>query len=128
MSGTEDDAYVPSDEEPEPGTTTDLTDPRAPKRALNKRRRETAEAAQFWRSVFADEVGRRIMWDILKDSHAFETRFACAGDGSPYEAARNFQAGEAAFGFRLWKTWMKLAREGCLLMMQEFDAEIRPDV
>lgn len=127
MSGTEDD-YVPTDEEPTPGTTTDLTDPKAPKRALNKRRREEQEAAQFWRSVFADPVGRRIMWDILRDSHAFDIRFATSANGAPYEAARNFQAGEAAFGFRLWKTWMKLAREGCLQMLSEFDPELKTDV
>lgn len=81
--------------------------------------RENAEA--FWQRVFSDPIGRREMWGILTDAHAFEERFACGPNGFPQTEATWFQAGEQALGLRLYLSWQRIAPEGVLLMHQEND-------
>lgn len=100
-------------------------DAASPKGIENKQRRiarEQREALDFWRSVFATEVGRREMFAILRSAHTFEDRFACGPNGFPQPEATWFQAGEHAFGQRLYLTWSKNHRAEVLLMHDENDA------
>jgi hypothetical protein len=100
-------------------------DAASPKGIENKARRiarEQREAHEFWRGVFASPVGRREMFAILQSAHAFEDRFACGPNGFPQAEATWFQAGEHAFGQRLYLTWAKNHRVEILLMHDENDA------
>lgn len=103
------------------------TDQKQAKKLKAVRKLRTREASEFWAKVFNDPVGRRVMWDILEMSHAFDVRFPCAGNGAPYQEAMLKQLGESAFGHRLWLMWMRMAREGCLQMMTEFDPGMKVD-
>jgi hypothetical protein len=96
-------------------------DERAIKKRISKARRSQIEAERFWKSVFADEIGRREMWGILQAAHAFEERFACGPNGFPQPEATWFQAGIQSVGQRLFQSWMLLDREGVFLMLDEHD-------
>lgn len=113
---------IESGTEPEPASVND--DAASAKGIENKQRRiarEQREALEFWRSVFATEVGRREMFAILQSAHTFEDRFACGPNGFPQPEATWFQAGEHAFGQRLYLTWSKNHRAEVLLMHDEND-------
>ncbi|SDD94849.1 hypothetical protein SAMN05216337_1017127 [Bradyrhizobium brasilense] len=100
-------------------------DAASPKQHENKRRRiarEKQEALDFWRAVFASEVGRREMFALLQSAHTFEERFACGPNGFPQPEATWFQAGEQAFGQRLYQSWARDHRAAVLLMHDENDA------
>lgn len=100
-------------------------DAASPKQHENKRRRvarEKLEALEFWRGVFGSEVGRREIWALLLSAHTFEERFACGPNGFPQPEATWFQAGEQAFGQRLYQSWSRDHRAAVLLMHDENDA------
>lgn len=103
-----------------------LNDDAASRTGLESKRRrisrEQREGLEFWRGVFASPVGRREMFAILQSAHTFEDRFACGPNGFPQPEATWFQAGEHAFGQRLYLTWSKNHRVEVLLMHDENDA------
>ena len=82
------------------------------------------ERAKFWRDVLAGEIGRREIFALLTDAHAFEERFACGPNGFPDPHATFFHAGEQAFGHRLFLTVLKYDRARTLLMLEENDARL----
>jgi hypothetical protein len=94
--------------------------------AITAKRRRTRRrvnlAVEFWRDVFASEVGRAEMWKLLQDTHAFEERFACGPNGFPQTEATWFHAGEMAFGLRLYHSWLALDHAGVALMHSENDS------
>jgi hypothetical protein len=79
------------------------------------------QADEFWRDVLSTEVGRREIWRLLADAHAFEERFACGPNGFPQPEATWFHAGEQAFGLRFYLTLQQRARELVMQMHDEFD-------
>lgn len=96
-------------------------DPSARKRKQRKVDFERKQAVDFWRGVFADPVGRREMWGILRNLHAFETKFACGPNGFPQTEATWFAFGEQQAGQRIWESWTILDRDGAFRMRDEFD-------
>jgi hypothetical protein len=94
-------------------------------RKRQRARRADEEAAEFWRGVFADPIGRREMWALLQNCHTFEERFACGPNGFPQDLATWYQSGERDVGMRLWRSWLRLAPEGVALMMRESDPVFR---
>lgn len=84
--------------------------------------KDAEESREFWQRVFADPIGRREMWRVLDQCHPFEERFACGPSGVPQPEATWFHAGQQAFGLRLYRSWLILAREGVLTMQDEHDS------
>lgn len=84
------------------------------------------EAAQFWRRVLADPIGRRELWQILANGHAFETRFECGPNGTPQSEATWFEAGAQAFAFNLYRSWQRMDPVGTLRMLLEHDPVMVP--
>lgn len=113
------------DDELEPLPTEQPSVDAASVRALRKRetKRQIAEreSVTFWRAVFGSDIGRREMWGLLQATHAFETVFACGPNGFPQSEATWFKAGEQSVGQRLHQSWFKVAREGVMLMHDEYD-------
>jgi hypothetical protein len=109
-------------EDDAPPETTDLTDPKAQRRARDRIKREQQEAEGFWRAVFNSKVGRREMWRlIIEDCHGFTPPFACGPNGFPNGEATWFQAGQYSIGQRLYQRFMQRAPEDVMLMHQEND-------
>lgn len=111
----------PSDEGEGATEMVNAAEPRSLKRARTKAKLREEEAADFWRRALGSEVGRRELWGVLQSAHAFEERFACGPNGFPQPEATWFEAGQQALGFRLYRSWMRLAPEGVTLMMTEND-------
>ncbi len=122
----DDDIEADEDEDPVPVETINLTDPKSVRRARDRSRRTEQEEASFWRAVFNDKVGRRVMWELLtQDCGGFSPPFACGPNGFPQPEATWFAAGKYAIGQRLYQRWMQLAREGLLAMTDEHDPRFR---
>lgn len=96
------------------------------KRAHRKRKLslqfQQRQADEFWNGVLSHEVGRREIWRLLNDAHAFEERFACGPNGFPQPEATWFHAGEQAFALRFYHTLAARARDLVLLMHDENDS------
>ena len=82
---------------------------------------EQEQSRLFWQQVFAHPAGRREMWAILQNAHAFEERFACGPNGFPQPEATWFHAGEQAYGQRLFQSWLALEPSNVTLMLFEHD-------
>ena len=99
--------------------------------AVGKRKRtieiKERESKRFWELVFATPVGRREMYCLLTDCHAFEDRFACGPNGFPQPEATWFQAGESAWGRRIVQTWMVAHADQYALMLRENDPRFQKD-
>lgn len=109
----------PSDDAPAASGMVNAAEPRSVKRARTKAKLREEEAADFWRRALGSEVGRRELYSILADAHAFQERFGCGPNGFPQPEETWFHAGEQAQGFRLYLSWLRLAPESVQLMMQE---------
>jgi len=116
----DEDEFGAEDEDPVPVETVNLTDPKSVRRARDRNRREEQEEASFWRAVFNDKIGRRVMWNLLaQDCGGFSPPFACGPNGFPQPDATWFAAGKYAVGQILYQRWMRLSREGLAAMMDE---------
>lgn len=86
---------------------------------------EHEQAAKFWRDVFSTTVGRREMWGLLKatqpDGNPFDPSFPCGPNGFPQPEATWFRAGQYALGQAIWQSWLRLAPDAAVLMLQEND-------
>lgn len=111
----------PDDELPSEQPTVDAASREGVRKQERRQDREEREATEFWRTVFADPVGRREMWRLLRDLHPFEERFACGPSGFPQPEATWFEAGKQAVGLHLYHHWTRVAREGVLMMLDEHD-------
>ena len=89
------------------------------KRRRNKLNDDDAQA--FWKSVLSTQVGRREMWRILKDSHAFRVKFGVGPNGFPSPEGSWFAMGEQAFGLGLYHKWLFRFPELVYLMHAEND-------
>jgi hypothetical protein len=99
------------------------------RRRRTRIKREYDEAVAFWSHALSTEVGRREIWRLLESAHTFEDRFACGPNGFPQVEATWFQAGEKAFGQRLWLTLQKYDITGVLRMHSELDPRLaKPNV
>ena len=120
MSDTLEDDDEPED--PPLPETTNLTDPKSVRRARDRQKREAQEEESFWRAVFNDRIGRRVMWRLLtEDCKGHSPPFACGPNGFPQPEATWFSAGQYAVGQLLWQRWRHMARDGVYLMEEEYD-------
>lgn len=103
----------------------DAGSPEGVKKQIKAKRTRERDAAEFYRMVFASPVGRREMWSILMRLHPFERRVGVSPGGQPDHDASVAYAAETQAGQNLWKSWLRLDREGVLKMMDEHDPEMR---
>lgn len=101
----------------------DLSNASAQKRRRQKIRFHERQVADFYKRVFADPVGRAVMWEILQAGHFRETKFACGPNGFPQPEHTWFLAGEQSYADRLFNTWRRHDRDGVLLMEDEHDPQ-----
>jgi len=110
-----------SGEQQQPSPLDNAASPKAQrKRRLGKKLLER-ETADFWSGVLSTEIGRREIWRLLNDGHAFDERFACGPNGFPQPEATWFQAGESSFARRLYLTLARIDRAATLRMHDEND-------
>jgi hypothetical protein len=96
--------------------------PKAYRQRVSKIEQVEQEREAFWRSVMADPIGRRAIWEFLTlDCHFEETRFAVGPNGFPQSESTWFEAGRQEVGQRLAKSLQKRCREGYLAMLDEND-------
>lgn len=96
--------------------------PSAYKRRLSKIEQAERDRQDFWRSVMADPIGRKQIWDFLSlDCHAFETRFSVGPNGFPQSESTWFEAGRQEVGQRLHAMLFKTCRELVGAMHDEHD-------
>jgi hypothetical protein len=107
--------------EPEPGEHDNAADPRRIRRRETKIQRDKREADEFWRSVFASEVGRREMWGILLASGFTAERFGAGPTGFPDPNATWFRLGVQTVARELLEGWEIRDHEGVYLMRCEHD-------
>lgn len=120
MLPDDEDDIAPNAAEPEHETPS-AADPEQAKRIRNRGKREAAEGDAFWRQVLADKVGRREVWRLLMNAHAFEDRFAVGPNGFPQSEATWFQAGERSVGQRLYLSLLRIDHAAIYTMHTEHD-------
>lgn len=96
-------------------------DPVEHKRRLTKAALHHREVERFWQGVFANQVGRAEMWQILQQAGTFDDRFGVGPNGFPQPEASWFHMGARSLGLRLFQSWQALARDGVFLMQDEND-------
>lgn len=98
--------------------------------AVNTKRHETQKKRQqrmeredreFFHQMVLSEAGRRFMWSILKDCHAFEPTFAASPVGFPDPNATWFELGRQDTGQRLYHSWHAKAPAPVMQMLIEND-------
>jgi hypothetical protein len=96
---------------------------------LQQRRRRArsadVEETEFWERVFADPVGRRVMWAFLESCSTFGERFANGPNGFPQAEASWYRAGERDTGLRMWRSWLRAVPDGVCEMMHEHDPALK---
>lgn len=101
----------------------------ADKKQQRRRKRaqqfQDEQQAAFLKRVLADPEGRKFLWDILMDAHAFEVRYGFGPNGMPHSEATWRYAGEQDFGLRLYLKWSNLDRAGILSLHDEFDPRFK---
>lgn len=126
---------APDDDEPEDGAEPQLDPADRPPSAADAsalaaqaaRNRSYAKQREiFWRSVLADPVGRRELWNILGvEAHAFEVKLACGPNGFPQGEATWLALGEQMLGQRIYQTLQLVDFEGAFLMLAEHDPRFK---
>jgi len=112
------DEDAPQDQEP---LFFDAGDPEQVAGRRRSKKLQERDSERFWKAIFATELGRREMYALLRDSKAFEVRFACGPNGFPQPEATWFQAGESEWGRRMADTWMARHPDEYLAMLREND-------
>lgn len=83
--------------------------------------RKEREDREFFRFMVSSEAGRRFMWSILKDCHAFVPTFAATPVGFPDPNATWFELGRQDTGQRLYHTWHAKAPQEVMHLLMEND-------
>jgi hypothetical protein len=111
---------VPNSDEA-PAIANSAVDETQRKRRESRKARAAREDREFFRLVVASEAGRRFLWAILQETHAFETMFPAGPAGFPDPHAAWFQAGKQDTGQRLYQTWHYRAPAETMQMLIEND-------
>ena len=90
-----------------------------------RRRKQTVALARrqqtaFLRAALRDPAGRRVLWDILHASGAFEERYGFGPSGSPNQEANWSYRGQKDLGLRIYHGWAAMDPEGALSLVMEF--------
>lgn len=110
------------DDAPIAQTTVDVGSPSSVRKRMADAERIKFEDDHLWRSILSSPVGRRIMWGLIAvDLHTFNVSFACGPNGFPQPESTWFQAGEQAFGLKLYHKLMAIDRDGIATMHEEHD-------
>lgn len=88
--------------------------------------RKRVEGEEWWRESLSTIIGRRELWELLREMHAFDDRFPITPVGFPDTNAAWFAAGQQSKGQSLWLKWLKLDPDNTTLMMRENDPRFAP--
>lgn len=91
------------------------------KRRETRIKRREREDREFFQLLVTHEAGRRFLWAILNECHAFEVRFGAGPTGFPDPQASWMHLGEQQIGLRLYQLWHLKAPEPVMLMLKEND-------
>lgn len=108
-------------EAPPRAAVASAVDEKGRRRRENARQRKEREDREFFAQTVQSEIGRRFLWSILAEAHAFETRFGVSPAGLPQPEASWMQLGEQQLGLRLYHTWHHRDPQHVMLMLQEND-------
>lgn len=100
----------------------DASDPDEQQRLVDMRRRQGLEAREFWQLVFSTPVGRREMYALLEACHWSGQTHMAGPNGTPDPAASQYRTGQRDLGINLFLNWLRLNREGVMLMLDENEA------
>ncbi len=119
-----------AEDETEPPSDPLVPEEEVQERAKLRQKRQKArsadvEEAEFWAGVFADPVGRRVMWAFLESCSTFGERFANGPNGFPQAEASWYHAGERDTGLRMWRSWLRVVPNGVTEMMRENDPRMK---
>lgn len=123
MSPAPDDPDQPDDETlPTDQVTVDVASPEGLKQQRRTAKQVRQNGEDFWHQVFASEIGRREMWQIIHtDMHAFNPNFAVGPVGFPDPNAAWYERGIQDKGLILYHRWLALEPEGVRKMHEEND-------
>lgn len=108
-----------SNGDPEDGPP-NAADPVDQKRQRRKVQRLTDQSREFWRGVLSTPEGRQEIWSLLSAAHTFEERFTTSM-GLPNAQYTWFEAGQQAFGLRLYQTLLLADLDHVKQMHEDFD-------
>ncbi len=98
-------------------------------KAIRKRRLTQKQAERqdndWILGTLRSEVGRRFLWNLLSACHTFDERFACGPNGFPQPEATWFEAGQQAFGLRLYHSWLRVDPLAISAMHRECDPRFK---
>lgn len=107
--------------EPDYGDGVNAADPESVDRQKLEAEARQREGDQFWRGVFASDIGRREMWAVLQAGYLRGDRFGSGPNGFPHPEATWFRAGSQDFAQRLLDSWQIKDYEGVYVMLCEHD-------
>lgn len=87
----------------------------------NRQKREEAERAAFWRTVFSTEIGRREMWCFIERLHPFNAKLGTSPAGTSDERVTWMHLAEQLVGQEIFQEWWGREPELVMLMRQEND-------
>lgn len=111
-------------QESEPDDTPNAADPEQSKRHRKKAKFDSELIEEFWRKSLANPSGRLAIYNLLRDAGIFEVKIGTTPTGFPSVEKTFYHIGEQGFGWRLWRTLMRIDYEGVLHMMKERDLEL----
>lgn len=91
------------------------------KKRRERRKIDDQGEVRLIREILANPIGRSFLWRIIHGAGTFEERFPVGLNGSPIDQEIWFNAGQQAFGQRLYQTWDFLDHDGVSLMLREHD-------
>lgn len=109
---------------PPPGVDS-AVDPERKRRRETKKARLAREDREFFQFMVASAAGRRFMWSILREAHAFETMFPAGPAGFPDPNAAWFEHGKQDLGQRLYQSWHAKAPGPVMQMLMENDTRFQ---
>lgn len=113
---------IPDDDgAPDEPAQASAVDPAANRKLSNRKKTAERQATEFWTRVFADPIGRREMWGLLRELHPFEPLLGQTPVGFPDERKTWMHLAEQLVGQRIYQTWHAKFPTEIMAMLLEND-------
>jgi hypothetical protein len=124
LSGDPDEVEIANDESSPDTEQDNAAEPAQIRERARTQAQMRREIGNFWRKCFADEVGRKALWDLLNEMHPFETKYGASPVGFPDERASIAYMAEQQMGLRIFLSWQLHDMDGVSLMQREHDPRL----
>lgn len=118
----DDDFLPPSAEQGDDLEIVNAADAQSLKRQRKRQLTDEEKIRDWWRAAMATEIGRRVIWGLLKETGLFATTFACGPNGFPQPDATWHALGAKSVGERIYTTLAIHDRDSLFRMHDEHDA------